>query len=289
MDVANRIERALDEVVATASRDRCPPLLASAVRYAVFPGGARIRPTLCLAVASACGETCPPASDAAAVALELLHCASLVHDDLPCFDDADVRRGKPSVHRQFGQPIAVLTGDALIVLAFEALARGMATRPDRLAPTLAILGGAVGMAGGLVAGQAWESEPSVPLQTYQEAKTAALFVAAAMAGAVTTGADPEPWREFGLRLGEAFQAADDIRDFCSSEAEMGKPAGRDAALERPSVIRALGFREAVRRQEDLMQEAVGAVPACPGRAVLQSLVSAQSRLLLPRAAGLVAA
>ena len=100
-----------------------PPLLASALRYAVFPGGHRIRPQLCLAVARACGDERSRSADAAAAAIELLHCASLVHDDLPCFDDADMRRGKPSVHAQFGEPIAVLAGDALIVLAFETLAR----------------------------------------------------------------------------------------------------------------------------------------------------------------------
>ena len=87
-----------------------------------FPGGARIRPRLCLAVAQACGEDQPAVTDAAAAAIELLHCASLVHDDLPCFDDAPIRRGKPSVHRAFGEQLAVLAGDALIVLAFETLA-----------------------------------------------------------------------------------------------------------------------------------------------------------------------
>ena len=98
------------------------------LRYAVFPGGARIRPRLCLAVAQACGEDQPAVTDAAAAAIELLHCASLVHDDLPCFDDAPLRRGKPSVHRAFGERLAVLAGDALIVLAFETLARAAVRR-----------------------------------------------------------------------------------------------------------------------------------------------------------------
>ena len=99
-----------------------PPLLAAAMRHAVFPGGARIRPQLCLAVARACGDAHPALADAAAAAIELLHCASLVHDDLPCFDDAATRRGQPSVHAAYGERLAVLAGDALIVLAFQTLA-----------------------------------------------------------------------------------------------------------------------------------------------------------------------
>ena len=99
------------------------------MRHAVLPGGARVRPQLCLSVAQACGDDLPEMSDAAAAAIELIHCASLVHDDLPCFDDADLRRGKPSVHRAYGEPLAVLAGDALIVMAFEALARAAQGEP----------------------------------------------------------------------------------------------------------------------------------------------------------------
>ncbi|TXN21400.1 polyprenyl synthetase family protein, partial [Methylobacterium sp. WL19] len=133
MDANRRIEQALDAAVAHAEAPGAPPLLAEAIRYAVFPGGHRIRPRLCLSVARACGDDDPAASDAAAAAIELIHCASLVHDDLPCFDDAPMRRQKPSVHAAFGEPLAVLTGDALIVSAFETLARGAARSPARLA------------------------------------------------------------------------------------------------------------------------------------------------------------
>ncbi|MEE7477910.1 polyprenyl synthetase family protein, partial [Methylobacterium hispanicum] len=122
MDPGRRIETALEVAVSSAEAPGAPPLLAEAIRYAVFPGGHRIRPRLCLAVARACGDDDPEAADAAAVAIELLHCASLVHDDLPCFDDAPLRRGKPAVHVAYGPALAVLTGDALIVAAFEALA-----------------------------------------------------------------------------------------------------------------------------------------------------------------------
>ena len=102
MEAAKRIEQSLGTILAQASTPECPPRLMAAVRHAVFPAGARVRPRLCLAVARACGEDDPPATDAAAAAVELLHCASLVHDDLPCFDDAAMRRGQPSVHAAFG-------------------------------------------------------------------------------------------------------------------------------------------------------------------------------------------
>src|ERR1700761_9802643 len=116
MDVAVRIEKALNDAVGLAGQPGCPPRLAAAMRAAVFPKGARVRPRLCHAVASACGDDEPDATDAAGAAIELLHCASLVHDDLPCFDDAPLRRGKPSVHTAFGERLAVLSGDGLIAV-----------------------------------------------------------------------------------------------------------------------------------------------------------------------------
>jgi len=108
METESRIEAALEEVVAKATTAPCPTRLAEAIRYAVFPGGGRVRPGLCLAVAASCGDGEPALADGAAVAVELLHCASLVQDDLPCFDDAPVRRGQPSLHKRFGEAIAIL-------------------------------------------------------------------------------------------------------------------------------------------------------------------------------------
>lgn len=135
MDIGLRLEQELEQAVSRAAGSDCPPLLAEALRYAVFPGGARIRPRLRLAVAHACGNENPLAALSAASAIEILHCASLVHDDLPCFDNSALRRGKPSVHCAYGERTAVLSGDALIVLAFEWLAVRLALSPDRLAPS----------------------------------------------------------------------------------------------------------------------------------------------------------
>jgi geranylgeranyl diphosphate synthase type II len=129
--VIARIEQALVQHLALSGGPSAPPRLMAAMGHAVFPGGARIRPQLCVAVARACGQDAPALTDAAAVALEFMHCASLVHDDMPCFDDADTRRGLPTVHKQFGEPLALLTGDALIVAAYQTLVRaGAAHQPE---------------------------------------------------------------------------------------------------------------------------------------------------------------
>ncbi len=278
-----RIERVLAASLALAAAPSGPPRLAAALRHAVFPGGARVRPRLCLAVARACGEDEPSVSEAAAAALELLHCASLVHDDMPCFDDAALRRGRPSVHRAFGESVALLAGDALIVLAFETLARGALRAPARLPGLLLLLGRATGMPLGIAAGQGWECEPCVDLEAYQRAKTGALFAAATMAGAAASGADPAPWRALGERLGEAYQVADDIRDVASDPVELGKLTGQDLAHGRPSAALQLGIGGAMRRLEALVADAVAAIPSCPNAAELRGLILLEMRRLLPKA------
>jgi geranylgeranyl diphosphate synthase, type II len=282
MDGIARIEHALNVAVASADEAGAPPRLAAAVRHAVFPGGARIRPRLCLAVARACGEDRPALTDTAAACIELLHCASLIHDDLPCFDDAAVRRGKPSVHRAFGERLAVLAGDALIVLAFQTLARGGVHAPDRLIALMDTLGSSVGMPFGIVAGQAWECEPFVALADYQRAKTGALFAAATMAGACAADVDRTPWRALGERLGEAYQVADDICDVAGDPDKLGKPIGRDVALGRPSAARELGLSGAVGRLRRLVDGAIDSIPACPGAAELRGVIMLEASNLIPQ-------
>jgi geranylgeranyl diphosphate synthase, type II len=281
MDAVSRIEQALQAAVGRAEVPGCPPRLAAAMRHAVFPRGARVRPRLCLAVAAACGDDEPALSDAAAASIELLHCASLVHDDLPCFDDADTRRGRPSVHRAFGEPLAVLTGDALIVLAFQVLGR-FAHQPQRLALLLMTVSRSVGVPFGIVAGQAWECERQVELEHYHRSKTGALFACAAMAGAASAGSESEPWRKIGEKLGAAYQAADDIRDAAADSDEIGKPTGRDAVLGRPNAVIELGLAGAVRRLEQLVGEAIAAIPDCPGAAELKALILLEAKRLLPK-------
>lgn len=289
MQTAARIEGALEQAVALASASGAPPLLASALRYAVFPAGHRIRPQLCLAVAQACGDPNPSATDAAAVAIELLHCASLVHDDLPCMDNADFRRGKTSVHLEYGESLAVLTGDALIVQAFTTLAGAAQQDPAQIASLIGIVARAVGSPHGIVAGQAWECEVAVPLSEYQRAKTGALFVAATMAGAAAAGHDPEPWCALGEKLGEAYQVADDLRDVLCDSAELGKPNGQDAVRLRPNAAAQLGVEGAKTHLEALVAAAVASVPDCLGASELRKLIAAQTAMFFPKQLARVAA
>lgn len=282
MESLARIEQALEAAIAACTTPECAPQLAAALRHAVFPGGARVRPRLALAVAACCGGGDDDAALGMAVAIELLHCASLVHDDLPCFDDAELRRGQPSVHRQFGERLAVLAGDALIVLAFETLARHVGTRGvARLPALVAELAMAAGAPRGIASGQAWESEPATALACYQQQKTGALFVAAVCGGALAAGVDPAPWRAFAEQLGEAYQVADDIRDVVASRDQLGKPTGQDAAHGRPSWVSALGVAGACRRFDTLMDRALEAIPPVPGAGKLRALLRREARRLLP--------
>lgn len=275
-----RIESSLERRIAAMEPD-CPPKLIAAIRHAVFPGGARIRPRLCWAVAEASDNDAPQLVEATACALEFLHCASLVHDDLPCFDDAKTRRGLPSVHRVFGEALAVLVGDALIVAAFEGLALAGAKVPRRIAPLIAILGRAAGAPHGLVAGQAWESEPRVRLDAYHRAKTGSMFVAAATAGALAAGRDPAPWARTGECLGAAYQVADDLLDAHVASEAAGKPTQQDERLQRPNAVAELGTDGAVALLRQLVAEAAAAVPACQGAVALRALVVAMAERLVP--------
>lgn len=280
MNASARIEKALDDAFARVEGCGGPERLAAAMRYAVFPRGARIRPRLTLAVALACGEDNTSLVDAAAASIELMHCASLVHDDLPCFDNAAIRRGKPSVHKCFDERLAVLAGDALIVLAYQSLAQA-STACDRVAALFPILSRAVGAPTGIVAGQGWECEPVADVETYHRHKTGALFAGAAMMGAAACGAEPGPWRGLGEALGQAYQAADDIGDVGSDSETMGKPVGRDQAFGRPNVVARYGMTGALRLFDCLVEEAIASIPACAGSADLRTLIVSESRRLLP--------
>jgi geranylgeranyl diphosphate synthase, type II len=284
MKVLKLIEQALELAVSRGEAPGYPPKLAGAIRHAVFPGGARIRPQLSLAVAQACACDDMALAMAAAISIELLHCASLVHDDLPCFDNADMRRGQPSVHKAYGENLAVLAGDALIVLAFQTLAHAGQAHPERLPALMGTVASGVGMPLGIVAGQAWECESKVSLADYQRAKTGALFVAATAAGALASRADPEPWRALGDWLGEAYQVADDIRDVLADPQLLGKPVGQDLALGRPSAAIDLGLGGAIAHFEKLIDAAANSVPECATREAMRQLVRQESERLVPRSA-----
>ena len=270
------LERAVEHMVG----EDCPPRLALAVRHAVLSGGGRLRPRLLMAVARAAGPASPCLAEVA-VAIELVHCASLVHDDLPCFDDAALRRGVPSVQAAHGEATAVLVGDALIFAAFETLA---CLDDARLSSALArVLARAGGSPRGMTAGQAWEGEPRIDLERYHRAKTASLFEAATAAGGLIAGDDPDRWRPLGARFGEAYQILDDVRDAGASSVRIGKPIGQDAALHRPNAVHLLGLDEALGRLEESRRSIVAAVPCCPGREQLRHFLDKLLGRLIPQA------
>lgn len=215
----------------------CPADLAKAMHYAVFPGGKRLRPMLVLLAAEACGGT-ESAAMPAACAVELVHCYSLVHDDLPAMDDDDLRRGRPTCHKTFGEAMAILTGDSLLTRAFEILAQYCPT-PELAAKScleLAVAAGACGMVGGqagdiAVSETAGGFRASVDaLKSIHSRKTGALFRASLRLGGLAAGARPEAIHAldgYGRAIGLAFQIADDLLDVCGKESDTGKRVGKD--------------------------------------------------------------
>ncbi|WP_299786648.1 polyprenyl synthetase family protein [uncultured Marivita sp.] len=281
MGLQTRINSAVEAAIRIGQGGTAPAKLSDALHYACTPGGARIRPTILMSVAMACGDDSPKVADAAAAALELIHCASLVHDDLPCFDDADLRRGKPSVHRAYSEPLAVLTGDSLIILAFEVLALAAEHSPDRAIRLIRALSRQSGMPHGICAGQGWESEAKIDLSAYHKSKTGALFIAATQMGAIAAGQDEEPWYELGARIGEAFQVADDLRDALYDSEVLGKPVGQDDLHGRPNAVTVLGVDGAQSRLRDILSGAISSIPSCPGEAQLAEMVRMQAERLTP--------
>jgi geranylgeranyl diphosphate synthase type II len=209
----------------------------------------------------------------------------LVHDDLPCFDDADTRRGKATVHKAFSQPLAVLTGDSLIVLAFDILAAaaqdGSHSDVQRALSMVRVLATRTGMPMGICAGQGWESETSIDLSAYHRAKTGALFIAATQMGAIAAGQEPDQWEELGARIGEAFQVADDLRDALYDADALGKPAGQDAIHARPNAVAELGVQGAVSRLQDILGGAISSIPRCQGEAMLAQMVRRYAEKMTP--------
>jgi geranylgeranyl pyrophosphate synthase len=234
--------RLVDESLARAlaPSDAIPEPLQAAMRHLVFPGGKRLRPAFAFAAAEAVGAP-PERALAAATAVELVHCYSLIHDDLPCMDDDDERRGRPTVHVAYGEATAVLAGDALLALAFEVLAAEQG-EPARVLAALRALAEAAGphhLVGGQhddLHSERARATPEAVLGVHRR-KTAALIGAALVGGACLAGADDgalQRLSRFGVRMGVAFQIADDLLDRgrdggCSLVALVGESAARERA------------------------------------------------------------
>lgn len=270
---AQAVEAALDRLVPP---DAGPPQLAEAMRYSLLGGGKRLRPFLVLTAAQVCGAP-PDVAMPAACAVEMLHTYSLIHDDLPCMDDDDLRRGRPTSHKVFGEALAILAGDALHTLAFQVLAE-MAHDP-RVGPAraaqavaeLARAAGPTGMAGGQVLDLEWEEKPAPPevLERIHRLKTGALFVACLRIGAILAGApeaDLAALTEYGRHFGLAFQIQDDILDVVGDTAQMGKAAGSDARRGKSTYVSLYGLEEARRRARAAAQAAVAALVPLGDRA-----------------------
>ena len=213
-----------------------PEKIHKAMRYSLFAGGKRIRPVLAIAAAQAVSDS-PHGIENAACTLELIHTYSLIHDDLPAMDNDDLRRGRPTNHKVFGEAMAILAGDGLLTLAFEVLARLPEISGCRKAMLAAELARGAGTVGGMIAGQVFDMEGESQRPTAQllerihRAKTGALLCASVRIGAIYAGASEDQLHglsKYGEHIGLAFQIVDDLLDVEQSSEDLGKTAGKDA-------------------------------------------------------------
>lgn len=280
------IDRALDNCLPAA--DNPPSVIHRAMRYSIFAGGKRLRGALVLASAEALGAAREPLL-AAAAALEMVHTYSLIHDDLPAMDDDDLRRGKPSCHKAFGEAIAILAGDALLTLAFATLCRlaGAGFQDGQIITVIDELAEAAGT-GGLIGGQAADLESEGKqvspgqLERMHLDKTGALFRAALRTGAILSGAAPQHLQaltEFGLSFGAAFQITDDILDLTGDEALLGKPLRSDLAHQKATYPSVFGLERSGQLAGEQVHKAVQSIACFGARA---AFLAAAAQYLLNR-------
>jgi geranylgeranyl diphosphate synthase type II len=254
-----------------------PPRLLESMRYSLMAGGKRLRPTLVMECWHAC---CADASSprgrasalASAAAMELIHTFSLVHDDLPAMDDDDLRRGRPTNHKVYGEAMAILAGDAMVTMAFEAIATDAepAVAPA-LVRELASASGPIGMIGGQVLDIDGEKQSLSlgELQRIHRMKTGALLTASCRLGAISAGADAAKLSaitEFGRHLGLAFQIVDDVLDVTSTAEQLGKATNKDAAKGKNTYPSLLGIEESARLAKAELEAALAAINPLGGRA-----------------------
>jgi geranylgeranyl diphosphate synthase type II len=255
------VDAALDRLLPAETTQ--PSSIHEAMRYSVFAGGKRIRPILCLETARIFSDDVTPALHPAC-AIEFIHTYSLIHDDLPALDNDDLRRGKPTCHKKFGEATAILAGDALLTLAFETISVAPVepTRGIAMVTEVATAAGTVkGMVGGQVADLEAEGKRIAPamLEFIHRSKTAALIRASVAAGALCAGAGVEDvarLRSFGESIGWAFQVTDDILDVEESSAALGKTAGKDVAQQKATYPAVYGLERAHEIAKDLATRAI---------------------------------
>jgi len=267
-----QIHAALDRLVPPESTP--PEIIHRAMRYSLFAGGKRVRPILCLEAGRAVADEAP-SLEAVACSLELVHTYSLIHDDLPALDNDDLRRGLPTCHKQFGEAMAILAGDALLTLAFQVLTEADGVPEERRVRLIAELARAAGTVGGLIGGQvedlagAGQKPTAELLERIHQAKTGALLTASVRMGAIAAGASQaqlEALTRYGRHAGLAFQIVDDLLDVEQSSAELGKTAGKDAGQGKITFPAVYGLAESHRMAEEEVERARAALEGFDERA-----------------------
>ncbi|HTU36128.1 MAG TPA: farnesyl diphosphate synthase [Candidatus Acidoferrum sp.] len=265
------VEKALDRIL--PSENTRPPSIHCAMRYSVFAGGKRLRPVLCVEASRMFADDVAAAVDVGC-ALEFIHTYSLIHDDLPALDNDDLRRGKPTCHKMFGEAMAILAGDALLTLAFETLANAPVD-PARRVRIIAEVGAAAGTVNGMVGGQVADVEAerkpagAPELEYIHRSKTAALIRASVIAGAIAGGAGDEDvarLARFAENIGWAFQVVDDILDVEESSESLGKTAGKDQAQQKATYPALYGLEKSRAIASDLEAKALNELASYGGRA-----------------------
>lgn len=256
------------------STDQRPSSIHRAMRHSVFAGGKRIRPILCMEAARAVAGELPAGVEDLGAALEMLHTYSLIHDDLPALDNDDLRRGRPTCHKVFGDAIAILAGDALQTQAYEVLSR-LRCSPEARVQIIGEIARATGTVDGMIGGQVVDLEAehtkadAEMLEYIHRSKTAALITATVVTGGVYAGgskAQVEHLRCFGQSIGLAFQIVDDILDVTQTSAQLGKTAGKDLASEKATYPALFGIDESKRKAAMLLQTASNALEEFGARA-----------------------
>ncbi len=271
-------DSALERLLPPASQR--PASIHQAMRHSVFAGGKRLRPILCMEAGRMVAGRLPTGIEDLGAALEMLHTYSLIHDDLPALDNDDLRRGRPTCHKMFGEAIAILAGDALQTQAYEVLSRLHCSADSRVRIIEEIARG-TGTIEGMIGGQVvdLESEHAKPdlatLEYIHRSKTAALISASVTTGGLYAGADDKAvgdLRSFGLSIGLAFQIVDDVLDVTQTSEQLGKTAGKDTAAEKATYPALFGVDESVKKAAALVDSALASLDGFGARAdVLKDL------------------
>jgi len=256
-------DAALERLLPPATQH--PVSIHQAMRHSVFAGGKRLRPILCMEASRMVADGSLPAGiEELGAALEMLHTYSLIHDDLPALDNDDLRRGRPTCHKAFGEAIAILAGDALQTQAYEVLAKMSCPAESRVRIIEEIARG-TGTVNGMIGGQVVDLEaehhkPDLQVIEYiHRSKTAALITASVVSGGLYAGANEDAiakLRSFGLKTGLAFQIVDDVLDVTQTSEQLGKTAGKDTAAEKATYPALFGVEESLRRADELAESAM---------------------------------